>query len=164
MEAVSLSTLLRTLDSVDLIDIDVQGAELEILSAATEPLSQKVKRVHVQTHSEQLHTSIVSLFRGLGWKPHFLYIGNTADKTPWGRMTFQDGVQGWLNPRLCSEDELRRARTLQNSVAWQAMRVGRRLVDRVAPMGTLRRKVYNATLSGLGSKYRRDPEDILRRG
>lgn len=164
VEAVSLSTLLRPLDRVDLIDMDVQGAELDILSAATEPLSEKVKRIHVETHSEQLHTSILRLFRGLGWKPHFLYMFNTADKTPWGRINFQGGIQSWLNPRLCSKDDLRNSRTFQNSMVWRTVNLGRRVIDRVAPAGTLRRRVYDATLSGLGSTYRRDSEDILRRG
>jgi FkbM family methyltransferase len=164
VEAVSLSTLLRPLDRVDLIDMDVQGAELEILSAAIQPLSQKVKRVHVETHSEQLHTSIIGLFRRLGWKPHFLYMFNTADKTPWGRINFQGGTQGWLNSRLCSNDELRNAHTFQNSIEWRTVDLGRRIIDRVAPPGTLRRRAFNATLSGLGSQYRRDSEDILHRG
>jgi FkbM family methyltransferase len=164
VEAVSLGTLLHPLDRVDLIDMDVQGAELEILSVATEPLSQKVKRVHVETHSEELHTSILSLFRALGWKPHFLYMFNTADKTPWGRINFQGGIQSWLNPRLCNKDELRDARTFQNSLVWRTVNLGRRIIDRVAPPGTLGRRAFNATLSGRGSKYRRDPEDILRRG
>ena len=164
MEAVSLNTLLRPLDCVDLIDMDVQGAELEILLVATEPLNQKVKRVHVETHTEQLHASILRLFRGLGWKPHFLYMINTADKTPWGRINFQGGIQSWLNPRLCSKDELRDARTFQNSMGWRTVNVGRRVVNRVAPPGTLRRRAFNATLSGLWSRYRRDSDDILRRG
>lgn len=164
VEAVSLSTLLRSVDGVDLIDMDVQGAELEILSVATEPLSQKVKRIYVETHSGQLHTSILRLFRGLGWKPHFLYMINTADKTPWGRINFQGGIQSWLNPRLCGKDELRDAQTRQNSMVWRTVNLGRGVINRVAPPGTLRRRAFGATLSRLGSKYRRDPDDILRRG
>jgi len=164
VEAVSLTTLLRPLDRADLIDMDVQGAEFEILSAAINSLSEKVKRVHVETHSEQLHTSILRLFRGLGWKPRFLYMSNTADKTPWGRIIFQGGIQSWLNPRLCSKDELRYTRTLQNSMMWRTLNLGRRVIDRIAPPGTLRRRAFKATLSRVGNKYRRDPEDVLRRG
>jgi FkbM family methyltransferase len=163
VEAVSLTTLLRPLDSVDLIDMDVQGAELEILSAATEPLSQKVKRVHVETHSEQLHTSILKLFRGLGWKPHFLYMYNTADKTPWGRINFQGGIQSWINPMLVSNVELRSISTLQNSAGWRVLNMCRRVLDGMAPSGTLRRRVITMPLHWLGNKYRRDREDILRR-
>jgi FkbM family methyltransferase len=100
VEAVSLATLLGPLDSVDLVDLDVQGAEFEVLAAAVELLNRKVKRVHVETHSERVHADIERLFRELAWKPHFLYAGNTADKTPWGRMNFQGGTLSWLNPRL----------------------------------------------------------------
>jgi len=162
IEAISLRTLLRPLEFVDLIDMDVQGAEFDILAVASEVLTQKVKSVHVGTHTEQLHGDILKFFRTLGWHPHFLFQGNSADTTPWGRINFQDGTQSWLNPQLCSKDELRRARTLRNSLAWRAITVARRAVDHVAPPGTLRRRIFNATLSGLGSKYRRDPPRATR--
>jgi len=63
MDAISLPTLMLHLDLVDLIDLDVRGGEFHMLTAATVPLAQKVKRVHVETHSEQLqreHPQIVS--------------------------------------------------------------------------------------------------------
>jgi FkbM family methyltransferase len=163
IDAISLPTLLLPLDFVDLIDIDVQGAELDIVAAAPEPLAQKVKRVHVETHNGELHSAMLKFFRGLGWKSHILYTGNTADKTPWGRIDFQGGTQSWLNPRLCSKDEMSHTRTLQNSLAWRAMNFGRMAVDRLAPPESLRRRAFNATLSGIGSRYRRDPQDIARR-
>jgi hypothetical protein len=163
IDAVSLPSLLLPLERIDLIDIDVQGAEFDILAAAPKPLAQKVKRVHVETHDDQVHANIVKFFRALGWKPHFLFHGNSADKTPWGQRDFQDGSQSWLNPRLCSGSELLHARLYQNSLPWRAMKVGRRVVDRVAPPGTFRRRMFNATLSGMGSRYRRDPADVARR-
>jgi len=163
IEAVTLPTLLRPLEIIDLIDMDVQGAEFDILALASEVLTRKVKRVHVGTHTGELHENILKFFRTLGWHPHFLFHGESADTTPWGRINFQDGSQSWLNPRLCSGDELRRARTVGNSLPWYAMRVGRKIVDRVAPPGTLRRLIYNATLSGMGSKYRRDSPRGTRR-
>jgi FkbM family methyltransferase len=89
VEAISLTTLLGgPFDHVDLVDIDVQGAELDVLENATESLIEKVKRVHVETHSELLHRGVSKLFRRLRWKPHFLYWCYTADKTPWGRINF----------------------------------------------------------------------------
>jgi FkbM family methyltransferase len=163
VEAVSLATLLGSLDSVDLVDLDVQGAEFEVLAAAAELLKHKVKRVHVETHSGGLHADIHRLFRRLGWKPHFLYEGNSVDWTPWGRINFQGGTQGWLNPGLNSPAELRRTSTLQNSVAWRGLRAGRRVLDRVAPSGTARRKALTAPLHWLGARYRRDRDDADRR-
>jgi FkbM family methyltransferase len=163
IQAVSLSTLLLPLNLVDLIDLDIQGAELEVLEAASAPLVQKVKRVHVETHSARVHSGVHGLFRTLGWKPHFLFSGNSADTTPWGRIDFQGGTQSWLNPRLCSKSELRHTRTIRNSAPWRTVDLARRVLDHVAPAGTLLRKVHNATLSGLGRKYRRDPEEAARR-
>ena len=164
VNAISLPTLLQSLELVDLIDMDVQGAELEIIQVATAVLNEKVKRIHIETHNDQLHSRILTLFRALGWKPHFLYAGSTADKTPWGRSNFQEGIQSWLNPRLHKRAELSRVHTLQNSLAWHTVRVCRRALDRFAPPHTLRRKLFNATLSGIGRKYRRDPEHIQRWG
>jgi hypothetical protein len=92
-------TLLDPLDLVDLLDTDVQGAELEIL-AATESRDRKVKRVPVETHRQQLHAKILELFRSLGWKPHFQYAGDTADQTLWGRIHFPGGTPGSLNPQF----------------------------------------------------------------
>jgi FkbM family methyltransferase len=158
VNAISLPTLLQSLELVDLIDMDVQGTELEIVEAATEVLNAKVKRIHVETHSDQVHSGLLTVFRALGWKPHFLYAVNTADKTPWGRINFQGGIQSWLNPRLHQRAELSRVQTLQNSLAWHTVRVCRRALDRFAPPHTLFRKLFNATFSGIGRKYRRDPE------
>ena len=52
VRAVTLASILRPLDRVDLIDLDVQGVEAEVLEAAEDALARKVLRVHVGTHSE----------------------------------------------------------------------------------------------------------------
>jgi FkbM family methyltransferase len=164
IDSISLPTLLQPLELVDLIDMDVQGAEFDIIVTAIGVLNEKVKRIHIETHNDPLHSDILALFRKLGWKPHFLYAGYTADTTPWGRINFQCGIQSWLNPRLHQRGELSRIRTLQNSLSWQTVRICRGALDRVAPRGTLRRKLLKASLSGIDDRYRRDPEDIRRRG
>jgi FkbM family methyltransferase len=161
VEAVSLSTLLQPLEHVDLIDMDVQGAELEIVQASLEPLNQKVRRIHIETHWEALDSALLKLFRSQGWKPHFIYASNTADKTPWGRINFQGGVQSWLNPRLHKTSELRGIRTLQNSLAWRTFKASSRVFKRAAPPGAQR--LVKAMLSGIAKKYQRDSEDIKRR-
>src|SRR5438552_3183474 len=50
VRAVTLGELLGPLDHVDLIHVDVQGAELEILTEAA-PLLKKVARIHIGTHN-----------------------------------------------------------------------------------------------------------------
>jgi FkbM family methyltransferase len=163
VRAVSLTTLLEPFRRVDLVDLDVEGAEFEILAAATGPLREKLRRVHVETHSERLHLEIERFFRGLGWKPLFIFGGDAADQTPWGRINFQGGVQGWINPRLHSSDELRCARTCQNTLGWRSLKAARRALDRVAPAGTTRRRTIAGIFSGLAARYHRDRADAAER-
>jgi FkbM family methyltransferase len=96
--AVSLNRLLRPLSSVDLIDLDVQGAELDVLTAAREQLARKVKRVHIGTHSTEIEEGLRALFTHLGWKNLNDYSISSEPDTPYGKIKFGDGVQSWLNP------------------------------------------------------------------
>lgn len=99
--AVSLRTLLQPLGMVDLIDLDVQGAELDVLAPAADALQRQVKRVHVGTHRAGIEASLRALFTDLGWESVFDYPCKTAaHPTPWGPIDFEDGVQTWLNPAL----------------------------------------------------------------
>jgi FkbM family methyltransferase len=157
--AVSLATLLEPLTLVDLIDMDVQGAELEILEAAVSCLQKKVRRVHVETHSKQLHREVRALFEGMGWHCHCLFEGNTGDATPWGRINFQSGVQSWMNPALHTKLEIKKAGTYRNSLAFETMQAGRRVLDRFAPIGTVRRGIVRLLLSGFAARFRRDADD-----
>jgi FkbM family methyltransferase len=163
VEAVSLATLIAPLEIVDLVDMDVQGAEFEILEAATDSIRRKVRRIHVETHSEKLHASIRKLFCSLGWQCHFLFEGNTGDETRWGRINFQSGIQSWLNPSLHTREELQRRRTYRNSFGFRSVRAGRRLLDQLAPIGTTRRKLARTVMSGFAGRYRRDAEDEAQR-
>ena len=101
VKTVSLSTLLRPLDRVDLVDLDIQGAELLVLDAASNQLTQKVKKVHVETHNPNVEVGVRQLFQGLGWEKLNDYSGgNRESPTPWGIIKFQGGCQTWINPRL----------------------------------------------------------------
>lgn len=100
VKAVNLSELLGTLDRVDLIDLDVQGAELIVLKAAAEQLDRKVKRVHIGTHSTEIEAGLRRLFDDLGWKSVHDYPLGSESVTPWGTIKFQDGVQSWINSKL----------------------------------------------------------------
>lgn len=157
--AISLASLLESFGLVDLIDMDIQGAEMEVLEAAVFPLQKKVKRVHVETHSRQLHDNIRTLFRSLGWHCHFFFEGNTRDKTPWGRINFQGGVQSWLNPGLHNKQELRKAPTYRNSLGYRTVVSGRNVLNCIVPPGTMRRKVLGSMFSGFAARFRRDSED-----
>ena len=99
VRAVSLSGILSPLDSVDLIDLDVQGAEFVVLRGAISALNDKVKRVHIGTHSHDIELELRTLFRQNGWYKLNDYTCQSTEATPWGDVTFNDGVQTWINPR-----------------------------------------------------------------
>jgi FkbM family methyltransferase len=95
--AVSLNSLLGPLDKIDLIDLDIQGAELRILTAATEELNRKVKRIHVGTHSRVIEAGLRLFFSDMGWKCLTDYFSQQECSTPYGIIKFDDGVQTWIN-------------------------------------------------------------------
>ena len=78
---ISLKTLLSPYDHVDLIDMDIQGAELLVVKAATGILDQKVKRVHIETHSREDEIGLRVIFEGLGWSNVFDYPLNKESNT-----------------------------------------------------------------------------------
>lgn len=100
VNALSLNSLLNPLEEVDLIDLDVQGSEFEVLGPAREQLDQKVRRVHVGTHSTEAEGQLRKLFQAFEWRCLNDYSLNTEAITPWGIIRFQDGVQTWVNPNL----------------------------------------------------------------
>jgi len=100
VKAVGLNTLLRQLDKVDLIDLDVEGSELRVLKPAAGQLNEKVRRLHVGTHNRKIESGLRTLFRRNGWKNQFDYPINSNSHTPWGTIRFQNGVQSWINRDL----------------------------------------------------------------
>ena len=103
VEALSLSSVLQGLERVDLIDLDVQGAEAEVLEAGATDLDSKVKRVHIGTHSVENEERCRALFDGLGWAKRNDFPFGGESVTEYGTIAFQDGVQTWINPRLNTE-------------------------------------------------------------
>jgi FkbM family methyltransferase len=100
INAVTIRNLLRPLDYVDLVDMDIQGAERECIAADISPMTQKVHRAFVATHSEQIHQEVGELFRRAGWRCEHAFCCGKTEQTLFGAIEFQDGVQSWVNPRL----------------------------------------------------------------
>ena len=98
VRALSLETILRPLDRVDLLDAYIQGAEAEVFEAARDLLAAKVSCVHVGTHGAENEARLRALFGGLDWELRYDYPGGGVRETPWGSVSFEDGAQSWLNP------------------------------------------------------------------
>lgn len=104
VQVLSLETLLRDVPRVDLVDMDIQGTELEVLAAAAETVDRKIVRAHIGTHSPEIEEGLRELFTRLGWAKRNDYRMGTENRTPWGPVRFGDGVQTWVNPRLGRAD------------------------------------------------------------
>jgi FkbM family methyltransferase len=105
VSTVRLEDVLPEEGVVDLIDMDVQGAEGDIIAASLETLSARVLRLYIGTHSHEVESQIrdVMFSRG-GWE--LLYdqpVGATAAPDELGSLHLGDGVQSWRNSRLYQE-------------------------------------------------------------
>jgi FkbM family methyltransferase len=98
--SISLRAILKKLDRVDLIDLDIEGQELVTLTAAVADLDAKVKRLHIGTHGVEIEAGLRQLFSDHGWRCLADYSLQKASETPWGVIAFDNGVQSWVNPRL----------------------------------------------------------------
>jgi FkbM family methyltransferase len=97
---VSLRNLLNDLEHVDLIDMDIEGQELPTIRSTIEELDVKVKRLHIGTHGKEIESELRELLSSHGWECLADYPLRSINKTPWGEIWFENGVQSWTNPRL----------------------------------------------------------------
>jgi len=107
VHSVTLQDLLKDFERVDLIDFDVQGEELRIISSALDAIDRKVARLHIGTHGRNIERRLRHLLAEHGWKCLADYPSSATSETPWGPVRFQDGLQSWSNPRLASVDRKR---------------------------------------------------------
>jgi hypothetical protein len=83
-----------------LIDLDVQGEELKVISSVVESIHQKVKRLHIGTHDHDIERGLRELLSKTGWECRADFQCLTTNETPWGPVPFVDGVQSWVNRAL----------------------------------------------------------------
>jgi len=98
---ITLNSLLGKFDHVDLIDMDVQGVEFSIINSSIDLLCEKVKRVHIGTHSTEIDRNLFELFTKKNWENVHSFPVFTKKMTPYGLVEFNDGIQSWINPKLC---------------------------------------------------------------
>jgi hypothetical protein len=103
--AYSIPTLLSKLDRVDFMDIDIQMSEVRAIPAGIGAMTKKVRRVFIETHGHQIHDAVRKCFDSHGWTcvdqygftcPEF----RCEEATTFGPITFNGGLQCWLNPAV----------------------------------------------------------------
>lgn len=100
INSLSLATVLHGVDLVDLIDMDIQGAEAAVARAGTRILNERVRRIHIGTHNAAVEAELADVFNGLGWTCRANYPCFSTAATVMGEIEFEDGVQIWINPTL----------------------------------------------------------------
>lgn len=87
---------------IDLVDMDVQGEEAKIIEAGIDLFNQQVKRLHIGTHSHipGVEDDLRRVLKANGWICLRDFNCGETNETPYGKVTFGDGVQSWVNPRF----------------------------------------------------------------
>ena len=99
VKQIPLSEILTNYDNVDLADLDLQGVEADAVEESLSFLNDRVRRLHIGTHSHEIEARLQELLGGAGWTCLRAYACAQENDTPYGRITFADGVQTWINPR-----------------------------------------------------------------
>lgn len=98
-----LSEIVENYQTVDLIDMDIQGAEAVAVLSSLPSLNERVRRLHVGTHGRGIEQILRQNLQAAGWICKRDYPSNCEVVTDFGLVYFQDGVQSWINPRLCDD-------------------------------------------------------------
>jgi FkbM family methyltransferase len=102
MAAITLAEIVEPYRRVDLIDLDIQGAELDVLGAAIKALDTQVKRLQIGTHGPEIEQGLRHVLRAHGWQlVHDFPCGAKVVVPNLDQeLEVGDGVQTWINPRL----------------------------------------------------------------
>ncbi len=98
-----LDTLLGKDSEVDFLHMDIQGAEMELVSSHKVWLDTSVKSIFIATHSRPLEGELMDFLGSSGWtlsreKP--CRFEPDTIRSPWTAATTADGSQYWLNGKF----------------------------------------------------------------
>jgi FkbM family methyltransferase len=99
IKSVSLNSLLLDLEIIDYLHIDIFKQELQVLKSAMKQLTEKVRVIHIETHTTKAEEELHKIFNS-GWKCINNYPIGGIRKTLYGSFNFIDGVQTWKNISL----------------------------------------------------------------
>lgn len=92
---ITLTEMLKDIDRVNLLHIDIQGQEERVLRHSMDGVDQKVDRLIVATHSRSIHRNIRSLLRDRGWTNVYDFGFRKRVRTDFGDVQFLDGLLAW---------------------------------------------------------------------
>ena len=106
VKGVSLRVLLLAHPKIDLIDVDIQGMEDNVIRSVPPEDLDRVRILHIGTHSRAVEACLQRTLRRLGWRNAFSFPCYSESHTPFGEVRFEDGVETWAHPQATSELDL----------------------------------------------------------
>ena len=100
MSAVTLKDILSPFDIVDYVESDIQQSEILVFPPFMDLLKKKVRRIHIGTHGEEVHATLLALFVKDGWEIVFDFAPNKTHTSALGSFVTNDGVLTVRNPTL----------------------------------------------------------------
>jgi len=100
VSAVTVRDVLMPFGRVDLLEADIQQAEISVIPPFMQLIDRKVRRVHIGTHGAEAHELLRGLFLDAGWELVFDYAPNTHHVTEQGPLDIIDGILSARNPKV----------------------------------------------------------------
>lgn len=98
VNGLSINTILKTVNYVDLMDMDIQGAEFDAIRGSLSTLKAKVKRIRIATHSKEIEDNLYDMLSKEGWICCNNFPAKKTVETHYGIVIFPcDGLQTWIN-------------------------------------------------------------------
>jgi FkbM family methyltransferase len=94
VDVLPLPKILEPCEQVDLLDMDIQGSELEVVSSSLETLRAKCRRLFIATHSVEIHEALLGLLKP-DWDAVAAFPPQTSAPSEFGPIELVDGVQHW---------------------------------------------------------------------
>ncbi len=94
VDVLPLEKILEPCQHVDLLDMDIQGSELDVVSSSLETLRTKCRRLYIATHSSEIHEKLLALLEP-DWDRVAAFPPETAAPSEIGPIKLVDGVQHW---------------------------------------------------------------------
>jgi hypothetical protein len=91
---------LSDFEVIDFMNFDIQNAEISVIPAYIDFLTQRVKMVHVGTHSKMADETVAKSFLSSGWIPRWQFPWRSTISNEYGQVNFRDGIQSFENPRV----------------------------------------------------------------
>ena len=96
-----LESVISAKQSYTIIELGAGYGRWAVRAAcAINGITDKVTRRHIGTHDHDIERGLRKLLGGHGWHCNADYKCLSVNETPWGPVSFVDGVQSWVNPRL----------------------------------------------------------------